>query len=202
MKSRTLESGRDEVIRRHSRAIRGASPKLYLHFFCQVDDASSAQDLVEIVGHPRCFIQLGSSCCLCLSAIMSSRSATGYHLRTTGAAAETAAAHTPSDKSEASIHFLGACFCPFVHRSWIALEVLNQLIVDPAKRKESKIDYIYDECDPYQKEQRLVEISPKGLVPVSSGAVFFPVACLTSSRLPAWVKEDRCTILSVGPREI
>lgn len=97
---------------------------------------------------------------------MSSRSATGYHLQTTGQAAETAAAHAPAQDIAASIHFLGACFCPFVHRSWIALEILNQLIADPSKRKVSKIDYVYDECDPYKKEQRLVEISPKGLVPV------------------------------------
>jgi glutathione S-transferase len=43
-------------------------------------------------------------------------------------------------------------FCPFVHRVWIALELLG-------------VDYRYVEVDPYKKTQELLEVNPKGLVP-------------------------------------
>lgn len=98
---------------------------------------------------------------------MSSRSATGYHLETTGEAAKTAAAHTVDRVSNPSIEFMGACFCPFVQRAWIALEVLNQGLPDDSSRKKSKVDYAYVEIDPYKKPKELLEVSPKGLVPVS-----------------------------------
>jgi glutathione S-transferase len=54
---------------------------------------------------------------------MSSSNDTGkkYHLRTTGLAAETAAAH----EDPADITLFGACFCPFVHRVWVAFEYLG-----------------------------------------------------------------------------
>ena len=98
---------------------------------------------------------------------MSSRSATGYHLETTGQAAKTAAAHSADRVVDPSIEFMGACFCPFVQRAWIALEVLNQGLEDDDSRKRSKVDYTYVEIDPYKKPKELLEVSPKGLVPVS-----------------------------------
>ena len=103
---------------------------------------------------------------------MSSRSATGYHLETTGKAAETAKTHTPDAVPDASIEFMGACFCPFVQRAWICLELINQSLPDAKARKVAKIDYSYIEIDPYKKPKELVEISPKGLVPVGRGLDF------------------------------
>lgn len=44
-----------------------------------------------------------------------------YHTECTGQALETVKAHsTPSE-----LTLFGACFCPFVHRVWIALEYLE-----------------------------------------------------------------------------
>ena len=44
-----------------------------------------------------------------------------YHTECTGQALETVKAHsTPSE-----LTLFGACFCPFVHRVWIALEYLG-----------------------------------------------------------------------------
>lgn len=44
-----------------------------------------------------------------------------YHTECTGQALETVKAHSsPSD-----LTLFGACFCPFVHRAWIALEHLD-----------------------------------------------------------------------------
>lgn len=107
------------------------------------------------------------------TALMSSRSATGYHLECTGNAAETAQAHAPHLNDAAastSIQFMGACFCPFVQRAWIALEFLNQTVWLEKERKVWGVDYTYIEIDPYKKPKELVEISPKGLVPVSNRA--------------------------------
>ncbi|KAH8080848.1 glutathione S-transferase [Filobasidium floriforme] len=98
---------------------------------------------------------------------MSSRSATGYHLETTGQAAKTAAKHAVDKVADPSIEFMGACFCPFVQRAWIALEVLNQGLPDDQSRKASKVDYAYVEIDPYKKPKELLEVSPKGLVPAA-----------------------------------
>jgi glutathione S-transferase len=73
---------------------------------------------------------------------MSSKSATGYHLQCSGEAAKTAEAHQDEN---ATIHAYFACFCPFVQRAWIALELLG--------------------AGTYKKPKELLEISPKGLVP-------------------------------------
>jgi glutathione S-transferase len=43
-------------------------------------------------------------------------------------------------------------FCPFVQRTWIALE-------------EKGIDYYYEEINPYHKDESYLAINPKGLVP-------------------------------------
>ncbi|KAL4881971.1 hypothetical protein BJY04DRAFT_207165 [Aspergillus karnatakaensis] len=71
-----------------------------------------------------------------------------YHTKATGSAAETAANHA----AEADLKLYGSCFCPFVQRVWIALELKN-------------IPYQYIEVDPYQKPQSLLEVNPRGLVP-------------------------------------
>jgi glutathione S-transferase len=92
---------------------------------------------------------------------MSSKSPTGYHLQCSGDAAETAKAH--SDES-ASITAYFACFCPFVQRAWIALELLGQG-VSTEEAKKAGFDYRYVEVDPYKKPKELLEVSPKGLVP-------------------------------------
>ncbi|OOQ91024.1 glutathione transferase [Penicillium brasilianum] len=71
-----------------------------------------------------------------------------YHTKATGLAAVTAAQHT----AESRLKLYGSCFCPFVQRVWIALEM-------------KKIPYQYIEVDPYQKPQSLLEVNPRGLVP-------------------------------------
>ncbi|KAL6305204.1 glutathione-S-transferase [Sparassis latifolia] len=66
----------------------------------------------------------------------------------TGLAAKTVELHQqPQD-----LVFYAGWFCPFVQRSWIALE-------------EKGIPYQYKEVNPYKKEKRFLEINPKGLVP-------------------------------------
>ncbi|CDS00654.1 related to glutathione-S-transferase [Sporisorium scitamineum] len=71
-----------------------------------------------------------------------------YHTECTGQALETVKAHSsPSEQT-----LFGACFCPFVHRVWIALEYLGA-------------PYRYREVDPYKKPADLLELNPKGLVP-------------------------------------
>ncbi|EPQ25676.1 uncharacterized protein PFL1_06748 [Pseudozyma flocculosa PF-1] len=71
-----------------------------------------------------------------------------YHKECTGEALETAKAH--SQPSE--LVLFGACFCPFVHRVWIALEAMH-------------IPYQYVEVDPYAKPKALLDLNPRGLVP-------------------------------------
>ncbi|KAJ5934932.1 hypothetical protein N7466_004479 [Penicillium verhagenii] len=71
-----------------------------------------------------------------------------YHTIATGLAAVTAANHA----AETNLQFYGSCFCPFVQRVWIALELKG-------------IPYQYIEVDPYEKPQSLLEVNPRGLVP-------------------------------------
>lgn len=71
-----------------------------------------------------------------------------YHTSATGLAAETVANHS----KESDLKLYGSCFCPFVQRVWIALELKG-------------IPYQYIEIDPYQKPQSLLEVNPRGLVP-------------------------------------
>lgn len=72
----------------------------------------------------------------------------GYHLKATGNALKTTEAH----QGDHEFKFYGACFCPFVHRAWIHLEL-------------AAFDYQYIEVDPYAKPKELTDINPKGLVP-------------------------------------
>ncbi|KAH9482246.1 Chloride intracellular channel protein 4 [Psilocybe cubensis] len=74
-----------------------------------------------------------------------------YHTECTGAALVTARAHA-DEKGVEEITLFGSCFCPFVQRVWVALEVLG-------------IGYKVDEVDPYKKPKELLDVSPKGLVP-------------------------------------
>lgn len=55
-------------------------------------------------------------------------------------------------KSEAEVKFYAGWFCPFVQRTWMALE-------------EKKIPYQYIEINPYHKSHDFLRINPKGLVP-------------------------------------
>ncbi|KAJ5709666.1 hypothetical protein N7493_009957 [Penicillium malachiteum] len=71
-----------------------------------------------------------------------------YHTKATGLAATTVAKHS----LETNLQFYGSCFCPFVQRVWIALEL-------------KCIPYQYIEVDPYEKSQSLLEVNPRGLVP-------------------------------------
>ncbi|KAH8087833.1 glutathione-S-transferase [Cristinia sonorae] len=70
------------------------------------------------------------------------------HPVATGVAAQTVAKHQePQD-----LIFYAGWFCPYVQRTWIALE-------------ERGIPYQYKEVNPYKKEKHFLEINPKGLVP-------------------------------------
>jgi len=66
----------------------------------------------------------------------------------TSEAAKTVAQH--EDPQE--LIFYSGWFCPFVQRTWIALE-------------ERGIPYQYKEVNPYKKEAHFLSINPKGLVP-------------------------------------
>ncbi|EJD51073.1 glutathione S-transferase [Auricularia subglabra TFB-10046 SS5] len=70
------------------------------------------------------------------------------HPHATGVAAKTVEKH--QDKQE--LVFYAGWFCPFVQRSWIALE-------------EKGVPYQYVEVNPYKKEPHFLAINPKGLVP-------------------------------------
>ncbi|EEH20990.2 hypothetical protein PABG_03221 [Paracoccidioides brasiliensis Pb03] len=71
-----------------------------------------------------------------------------YHKKASGLAATTVKKHA----KEADLKLFGSCFCPFVQRVWIALEVKG-------------IPYQYIEIDPYKKPDSLLEMNPRGLVP-------------------------------------
>jgi len=71
-----------------------------------------------------------------------------YHKKTTGQALQTANSHS----GDSEMKLFGSCFCPFVQRVWIALELKG-------------MDYQYIEVDPYAKPKLLTDINPRGLVP-------------------------------------
>ncbi|KAI9661457.1 MAG: hypothetical protein M1831_002979 [Alyxoria varia] len=71
-----------------------------------------------------------------------------YHKKVSGKALDTANLHSePQD-----LKLFGSCFCPFVQRVWISLELKGN-------------PYEYIEVDPYRKPQSLLEVNPRGLVP-------------------------------------
>ncbi|KAM5470208.1 putative glutathione transferase [Microsporum audouinii] len=71
-----------------------------------------------------------------------------YHSRASGYAYATVKKHM----KESDLKLYGSCFCPFVQRVWVALEVKD-------------IPYQYIEIDPYKKPDSLLEVNPRGLVP-------------------------------------
>ncbi|EJC98963.1 glutathione-S-transferase [Fomitiporia mediterranea MF3/22] len=70
------------------------------------------------------------------------------HPSATGEAAKVVAAHQAPEE----VVFYSGWFCPYVQRTWIALE-------------EKGIPYQYKEVNPYKKEKHFLDINPKGLVP-------------------------------------
>ncbi|KAL4908278.1 hypothetical protein BDW74DRAFT_174965 [Aspergillus multicolor] len=83
-----------------------------------------------------------------LSATRTMSAPKSYHTQATGPAAETAERHS----KESDLKLYGSCFCPFVQRVWIALELKG-------------LSYQYIEVDPYKKPQLLLDVNPRGLVP-------------------------------------
>ncbi|KAI9768336.1 MAG: Glutathione S-transferase U1 [Geoglossum simile] len=71
-----------------------------------------------------------------------------YHKKATGAALATVKKHSKDHE----LKLFGSCFCPFVQRVWIALELKG-------------LGYQYVEVDPYKKPDALLEVNPRGLVP-------------------------------------
>ncbi|KAI9814429.1 MAG: hypothetical protein M1827_003285 [Pycnora praestabilis] len=71
-----------------------------------------------------------------------------YHKKATGNALATVKKHS----KEHELKLFGSCFCPFVQRVWISLQVKG-------------LDYQYIEVDPYKKPESLLEVNPRGLVP-------------------------------------
>ncbi|KAG8533236.1 uncharacterized protein KY384_002019 [Bacidia gigantensis] len=71
-----------------------------------------------------------------------------YHKRATGAALQTVKRHAKDNE----LKLYGSCFCPFVQRVWISLEVKG-------------FAYQYIEIDPYKKPDALLAINPRGLIP-------------------------------------
>ncbi|KAK4506686.1 hypothetical protein PRZ48_000419 [Zasmidium cellare] len=71
-----------------------------------------------------------------------------YNKQATGEALKTAQSHS----AEHDLKLYGSCFCPFVHRVWISLELKG-------------LGYQYVEVDVYRKPKLLLDINPRGLVP-------------------------------------
>ena len=71
-----------------------------------------------------------------------------YHKQASGLALATVRAHA----AENPLKLYGSCFCPFVQRVWISLELKD-------------MEYEYLEVDPYAKPQSLLDVNPRGLVP-------------------------------------
>ncbi|KAI9877326.1 MAG: hypothetical protein M1830_004229, partial [Pleopsidium flavum] len=71
-----------------------------------------------------------------------------YHKKATGQALNT----VKKRSKDHDLKLFGSCFCPFVQRVWIALEVKG-------------LNYQYIEVDPYKKPESLTEVNPRGLVP-------------------------------------
>ena len=102
-----------------------------------------------------------------------------YHKRATGAAAQTVKRHA----KEHELKLYGSCFCPFVQRVWIALEL-----------KDAAYEYI--EVDPYKKPPSLLDVNPRGLVPALRHGDW---ACHESTVLVEYVRPSR-TYLATPPR--
>jgi glutathione S-transferase len=82
------------------------------------------------------------------------------HPQATEEAAKTVEAHS----SKQELVFYCGWFCPFAHRTWLALE-------------EKELPYEYREVNPFKKEKEFLEINPLGLVP----AIVYHGKCLYES---------------------
>ncbi|KAF9055195.1 hypothetical protein BDZ89DRAFT_938516 [Hymenopellis radicata] len=100
-----------------------------------------------------------------------------YARACTGAALETTINHSMDDPQD--IVLFGSCFCPFVQRVWVALEVLG-------------IPYSVNEVDIYKnpKPDDLLEVSPKGLVPALKFCRYQPPRALNESTVIMNYLED------------
>ncbi|KAL6717874.1 hypothetical protein ACLMJK_003959 [Lecanora helva] len=76
------------------------------------------------------------------------KSLKSYHKKATGAALNTVKKHS----KDHDLKLYGSCFCPFVQRVWISLEVKG-------------LSYQYIEVDPYKKPDELMRVNPRGLIP-------------------------------------
>ncbi|KAF8607774.1 glutathione-S-transferase [Ceratobasidium sp. AG-I] len=77
---------------------------------------------------------------------------TSIYPHATGNALTTVQTHSKGDVDSTDLVFYSGWFCPFVQRAWIALE-------------EKGIPYLYQEENPYKKDDKFLEKFPKGLVP-------------------------------------
>lgn len=86
------------------------------------------------------------------------------HNSATGTAAKTAESHS----AERGLKLYAGWFCPFVQRTWIALN-------------EKNIDYQYIEINPYHKDPEFLKLNPRGLVPTLAVPVPVPAPASNGS---------------------
>lgn len=91
-----------------------------------------------------------------------------YHKSASGRALQTVESHS----SPQTLKLYGSCFCPFVQRVWISLELKG-------------LEYEYIEVDPYAKPASLLEVNPRGLVPALRDGEW---ACNESSVIMEYVR--------------
>ncbi|KAF2460822.1 hypothetical protein BDY21DRAFT_418789 [Lineolata rhizophorae] len=106
-----------------------------------------------------------------------------YHKKATGAALETVKNHS----AKQDLRLYGSCFCPFVQRVWISLEL-------------KQMPYQYIEVDPYQKPKSLLRLNPRGLVPAIAHGDW---ACYESSVLMEYLEDlnEGQALLPASPKE-
>ncbi|KAL9101097.1 MAG: hypothetical protein Q9163_003612 [Psora crenata] len=102
-----------------------------------------------------------------------------YYKKATGAALDTAKKHARDHE----LKLYGSCFCPFVQRVWVSLELKG-------------LSYQYIEIDPYKKPDELLAINPRGLVPALKHGDW---GCYESSILMEYL-EDLNTGLPLLPQ--
>ncbi|RVD84378.1 uncharacterized protein DFL_006130 [Arthrobotrys flagrans] len=105
-----------------------------------------------------------------------------YHTKATGNALLTVEKHS----HDAQLKLYGGCFCPFVQRVWIALEL-------------SGLEYQYIEVDPYKKPKELLDVNPRGLVPALTHGDW---SCYESTVLVEYVDDiSEKKLLPQDPKE-
>ncbi|KAI4728524.1 glutathione S-transferase [Aureobasidium sp. EXF-10728] len=81
-----------------------------------------------------------------------------YYKKATGEALETVEKHS----ADHELKLFGSCFCPFVQRVWISLE-LKRLDYQYIENRSFVLTVV--QVDPYEKPRQLLEVNPRGLVP-------------------------------------